>query len=148
MAIPVQWAFIVATDDRGAPYLIEHDDAALISAKRVATLDDIYAGSYRAERYDDFYTVNPQDQTWTVAFLVFQTPHGYVAASPDVFEDVAPMGFATDWQMKAAFAVLQSQITAQRVLDMFQINVTASAKAAQTAKNKAEGKSEGGLILA
>jgi hypothetical protein len=148
--VNVSWAFIVGVDDDGNITLIDHDDAMGVKAKRVASLDDIYAASVVGAGMKNYWLTPPSEDAYTLAFVVFQTPEGYVAASPNIFENIVPAkpepGQA---QIKGAFGVLQGQIIAQKTADAIQmVGAMAAAAKARAADPEAAKKSAGGLYVA
>lgn len=155
--ITVQWAFVVGVDSNGRIYLIDHEFVHEVKARRAAVLDDIYAASFVTTRVGtNFAFYEPGDDVYALAFLVFQMPDGYIAASPDIFDNIVPVTSPSDVQVLGAFGVLQGQIIAQRAADMAaQVAVQATlsvikgeAQKVKAEQNRAEGKSEGGLIVA
>lgn len=120
----VSWAFIVGVDAYGVPHLIEHDDAYRVRALRRVTLDDIYGA---CSLLKDFEPVNPEGLTYGTAFLVICLPDGTVVASPDVFEPIAPFGYASEWNIRGGLASLQAQIIAQKSAEIVLAILSASA---------------------
>ena len=151
--IPVSWAFIVGVDRTGVPHVLEHDDVQAIHASRVATLDDINSAAFILGHKDLYENLYPFDEGYTIAFLVFQMPDGYIAASPNIFENVVPAGYARSIQMKGAFGVLQNQITAERAANMaaqvaVQTTLSVLKRGAEAADPDAKNKTKGGLYVA
>jgi hypothetical protein len=150
--LTVSWAFVVCVDWLGQPHIIDHDEATDVTAKRVATLDDIYAASSIASGYQVYERTDAGHATYTCAFLVFQLPEGIIAASPNIFDNVVPTDYPSGNHMKGAFNVLQAQIIAQKTAEIaapLAVQATLSVLGAGAkAQNKAEGKSEGGLFVA
>jgi hypothetical protein len=151
-ALPVTWAFVVGVDWLGQPHFIDHDESTDVTAKRVATLDDIYAASSIASEFPVYERTEAGHATYTCAFLVFQLPEGIIAASPNIFDNVVPMDYPSGNHMKGAFNVLQAQIIAQKTAEIaapMAVQATLSVLGAGAkAQAKAEGKSEGGLLVA
>lgn len=147
----VQWVFIVAVEDDGLAFMIDHEFVLDVKTKRSCTLDDIYAvaafGSVDATRKFEF--AGPKDEPYTTAFLVFQTPDGHVAASPNIFDNLIPLDIPSDYQIFGAFSVLMGQIIAQKTAD---ITAPLAAKAAlsmlasRVADPEADKKTPGGLL--
>lgn len=150
--ITVSWAFVVGVDDHGRVHMIDHEFALEVRSRRIATLDDIYAASVIAGKHKEFSFLRPSEDVYNVAFMVFQVPEGYIAASPDVFEEIIPISSPSTAQVEGAFGVLQGQIIAQKAADMaapLAVQATLSVLGAGAkAANKAEGKTEGGLYVA
>lgn len=116
--ITVQWAFVVGVFD-GKVTLIDHEYAHEVKASRPATLDDIHAACFVVSKQQaEYWFIEPSAQPYTCAFVIFQMPTGQIAASPDVFEDLAPVSFPNDTQAFGAFGVLQAQIIAQKTADI------------------------------
>lgn len=113
----VQWAFVVGVDSSGNFSLIDHDRVTDVRAKRVATLDDINAACVVASRQKSF-AFWPGNGEYSVAFLVFQVPTGFIAASDNIFENIIPLSNPSDAQVLGAFGVLQNQITAERAANL------------------------------
>lgn len=151
--ITVSWAYVIGVDDLGRVHMIDHDYAHEVKAKRLATLDDIYAACYVVGNKATTYALwKPSEDAYNVAFVVFQVPEGYVAASPDVFEELVSLTAPSDAQILGSLGVLQGQIIAQKAADMatpLAVQTTLSVlNAGAKEARKAEGKSEGGLIVA
>lgn len=143
--VGVSWAFVVGVDTTGIPHFIDYEDVANVKALRAASIDDIHAAVSIAERDIGFDV--PSELPYVVAFLVFQVPNGYIAASPNIFENISPVGYPSTYHIKGALNVLQSQITAQRTLDLMASLASQVAVSADKLKQD-ENKTPGGLIVA
>lgn len=150
--LTVTWAFVVGVDWLGTPHIIAHDDVHLVQAKRLVSVDDIYAASSIAAEWPVYERTEAGHVTYTTAFLVFQLSDGHIAASPNIFDNVVPMDYPSSNHIKGAFNVLQGQIIAQNAASLaapMAAEATLSVlSAGAKAQNKAEGKSEGGLLVA
>lgn len=153
--IPVSWAFIVAVDYNGRPEIVDLDYVTDIKASRMATLDDINAAAFILGQRSllELEEVEEIKDGYRLAFLVFQVPEGFIAASPNIFENLAPSGYAYSVTKKGAFGVLQNQITAERAANLAsQVAVSATLsflknEAQKAMDPEADKKSKGGLIV-
>jgi hypothetical protein len=149
--VTVAWAFIVGVDDLGRLYFIDHEYVTDVKAKRIATLDDIYSAAAVAQQEKAYGFFRPSEDAYAVAFLVLQSTDGYIAASPDIFENVVPASNPGNAQVLGAFAALQGQIIAQKTLDAMNMQSYLAASAAETARRSdpdASKKTAGGLYVA
>lgn len=148
--INASWAFVVGTDEDGNIYLLDHDDVLDIKARRGASLDDIYAATVIGLDQKHGYSImRPSEDTYTVAFLVFQLPEGYIVASPNIFDNVVTTKpYPSNAQIKSAFGVLQGQIIAQKTADAIQMMGAVAAAKARAADPEASKKTAGGLYVA
>jgi hypothetical protein len=140
--VGVSWAFVIGVDTTGVPHFFDYEDVAEVKALRVAVLDDIHAAVSIASADMEFHS--PSEIPYVVAFLVFQVPNGYIAASPNIFENISPFSYPSAYHIRGALNVLQSQITAQRTLDL--LASVATAATVSTSKPD-ENKTPGGLIV-
>lgn len=108
--LTVSWAFVVGVDKSGVPHVIDPGDAHEVRAARPVVIDDIYAACSVLEEYS---LGQVQDEPYATAFIVFCLTDGHVVASPDVFENIAPLGYPTEAQVKGATHVLRSQVISQ-----------------------------------
>jgi hypothetical protein len=145
----VQWVIVAAVDDEGYIYLIDHDFVTDVQARRPATLDDIYAAAAECVKHEDLQTYSDvREDTYTVAFLVFQTTDGHIAASPNIFDNFVPLTGPTVHNLLGAFSVLQGQIIAQKTVDLIQMNAAMARVQNKAADPDAAKKSSGGLYVA
>lgn len=141
-SIPATWAFVVAVDSDGAIHIVDHEHVTEVHAKRVATMDDIYASSFIASQVSQYTFLRPHEDVYSHAYLVFQVPDGRIAASMNIFENVVPVTGPSNTHILGAFGVLQGQIIAQKTAEVLAIEAAMST----ALKNQADGKTPGGLI--
>lgn len=150
--ITVQWAFVAAVNSDGEVDLVDHEFVVNVKAKRVATLDDINAAAFLGSKELGVMPwINPGDLIYSTAFLVFQMPDGFIAASPNVFENIVPVTGPSTAQVLGAFGVLQNQIIAQRTADLaaplaIQAALSFLRNEAEKTDPDAKNKTPGGLI--
>lgn len=147
----VTWAFVVGVDWRGMPHIVDHDDVHLVQAKRLVSVDDIYAACSIAAAWPHYERTEAGHATYTTAFLVFQLPDGHIAASPNVFYEVIPMDYPSSNHIKGAFNVLQGQIISQNAASLaapLAAQATLSVLTTKAPDPEADKKSKGGLLVA
>ena len=151
--ITVQWVFVVGVDSGGHLHMIDHEYVTDVHAKRIATLDDINAAAFLGSREKTFTFFRPSIHAYSVAFLVFQMPDGYIAASPNIFENLVPLSGPSNAQVLGAFGVLQNQIISQRLADLAaqvagQTTLSMLRASAEAVDPDASKKTKGGLYVA
>jgi hypothetical protein len=114
----VAWAFIVGVHKDGHTSVVDHDTAHMVEAVRVATLDDMYGALSEIfmAGVKDLENIMPTEELpgepFTCAFLVFSID-GNLGLSPNVFDDISPMGYPYALQVRQACVAGQAQIMAK-----------------------------------
>lgn len=146
--VSVNWAIAIGVTEQGTSQFIDPDYTYRVRSRREATDDDIYAACAVATATADAWHKPSEESPYVCAFLVFQLPNGFIMASPDVHEDIIPVTVPSQHQLKGALEVIKGQIIAQKAANITLGVMQAGAQRARAAAMAAQGKTEGGLIVA
>lgn len=148
--LQVAWAFAVGVDSEGIPVVLDHEEAWAVRSSRKVTVDDIYMAAYLLGKRKkvEVETVVPEEG-FRVAFLVFQTTDGFVAANPDVHMNISCVSYPTDFQIEGALHVVQAQYIAGQAAELAaQVAVSATMSTLVSSVPEDPNKTKGGLIVA